>query len=152
MFAKLAAFLDRHRFELHLGLLQRRGNFLSLVPPDVRIHDLRVTHARWAPPRLLRLIWNLRPDVILVTLLHFNLLLLMLKPLLPPDTRLLVRQDLSLGATLPELRRPWLWSWMVRHLCPWADSIVCPSDFMLNDLAVNFSIPRAKLLRICWPA
>ena len=40
--------LDRERFEIHLALVDASGPYLSQVPADVCVHDLRARRARYA--------------------------------------------------------------------------------------------------------
>ena len=56
-------------------------------PPSwVTIHPLNSSRVRYGALKLLRLIWLLRPAVILSGMAHLNLLVLMLRPFLPSKT------------------------------------------------------------------
>lgn len=144
--------LDRTQFELHLALLQVKGEFLGEVPKDVVLHDLRSSRLRYALPGLLRLIWKLRPSVVMATLAYVNLGLILLRPLLPRKTRLIVREATVLRCNLrEEMQRPGLWEWLYRHLYKRADRVVCQSDWMFREFVENFNLPPDKLVRIYNP-
>ena len=144
--------LDRSRFEPHLALVNRTGPYLSEVPLDVPIHDLRSGRVRYALPTLLRLVWKLRPHVVLATLRELNWALLILKPLLPRGVKLIVREGISVSAYLAQdSQHPGLSRWLYRHYYARADKIICVADYIRNDLAEHFGIPLAKMILIYNP-
>jgi glycosyltransferase involved in cell wall biosynthesis len=64
----------------------------------------------------------------------------------------LIREDSSPSAQNTQGRKhPRLWNWLYGQFYPRADKIVCVGDYVLNDLADNFGIPRSKLARIYNP-
>src|SRR5438874_636849 len=80
--------LDRTLFIPTLVVIDTRNAvFLNDVPSDVTLIDLGCTRVRYALPKLLRLIWRRRPDVVLSTLGQLNLALAILRPLLPNRVR-----------------------------------------------------------------
>jgi glycosyltransferase involved in cell wall biosynthesis len=152
VFSVLLRHLDRARFEPHLAVLQATGPYLKDIPADVTVHDLKIARVRYALPSIIRLIRKVRPDSVLSTLGHLNLTLLWAKPFIPMGTKLLVREAAIATSFLDqETRYPQLWKWMYRHFYRRADTIVCLSDTMVNDLAERFRLPREKLVRIYNP-
>ncbi len=144
--------LDRSRFEPHLALVDARGPCLTDVPQDVPVHDLRAGRARYAIPPFVRLSWKLRPDAVFSTLGYLNLVLIFARPLLPRGVKLLVREGSIPSAQLKhDLPYPRVWRWLYQRLYKRADAIVCQSDYMLNDLAEQFGVPRRKMVRIYNP-
>lgn len=152
VFTTLLRHLDRTRFEPHLALLQATGAYMEDIPKDIPIHNLKVSRVRYALLKIVRLIWNLRPQTILATMGHLNIALISAKPFFPPDTRLLVREAVIPSALFREENKNIrLWGWLYRHVYKRADKIVCLSDSMVADLVENFEIPREKLVRIYNP-
>src|SRR6266851_427363 len=144
--------LDRRFFEPQLGLLQAKGEFIADIPKDVVVHELKVSRVRYAVPRIVGLVWNIRPHTILSTLGHLNLALMLSTRFLPRGTRLLIRESTTAKTSFSkEMRHPKVWEWFYRHLYKRADRIVCLSDSMLYDLVDHFAIPREKLVRIYNP-
>lgn len=152
VFSLLLRYLDRSRFDLHLAVLQARGAYLADIPSDVAVHDLKVSRVRYALPSILKLVWRLRPHTMLSTLGHLNLALILAKPLLPPGSRLLVRQSVIASSVLPaETRHSRVWKLLYRHLYRRADKVICLSDSMLQDMVQNFGLPMERLVRIYNP-
>lgn len=75
--------LNRESFDVHLGVLDAHGPLLAELPADIDVHNLNCKRVRHSVVPLLRLIWSLRPEIVLSTLGHLNLALLALRPLLP---------------------------------------------------------------------
>jgi len=146
-FCLLLQNLDRNRFEPHLGLMHKRGEYLQDLPQDVIVHNLGVSRSRWSALALARLVWRIRPHAVLSTLSALNVVLLFCKPFLPQGTRLLVRQSIS-SSFLTDEAHPQMWKWLYRMLYPRADRIICLYDSMMDDLAQHFHVPREKMVRI----
>jgi glycosyltransferase involved in cell wall biosynthesis len=98
----LACHLDPARYEIHLGLVTQSSNAYPPPPEWVTIHPLNSSRVRYGAFKLVRLIWLLRPAVILSGMAHLNLLVLMLRPFLPSKTCICVRQNGALSATLSD--------------------------------------------------
>ncbi len=144
--------LDRTRFEPHLAVVVRAGHFLPEVPEGVPVHDLKASRVRYAGPALVRLAWKLEPDVVLSTLGELNLLLILARPFLPRGMKLLIREGTVASLWLSQdVRHGRALAWLYRRCYKRADRIVCQSDYMLEDLAEHFAVPRMKLARIYNP-
>ncbi len=153
-FCTLLRRLDRGSFEPHLALFAARGEYLRDLPADVVVHDLKCSRGRYALPAIVRLAWKLRPDAVLSTLPQTNVALTLSRPFLPRGARVLLAEAALASATLKdraEVAHPRIWAWLYRHLYKRADKVVCLSNSMIEDMAVNFNVPREKLLRIYYP-
>jgi glycosyltransferase involved in cell wall biosynthesis len=141
--------LDRSRIEPHLALVKATGPYLKEVPADVPLYNLNAKRVRHALPGMIRLSWKLRPHAIHSAMCELNLATVLSKPFLPPGLRLLLREDSSPSAQNAQGRKhPRLWNWLYRRFYPRADRILCVGDYVLDDLADNFGVPRSKLARI----
>ena len=108
--------LDRTRFELALAVVDTRdAAFRDQVPADVEFIDLGCRRVRQALPKLVRLLWWRRPDVVMSTLGHLNLALAIVRPLLPGGTRYVARETTIVSQGLTEYSRPRLWAWAYRR-------------------------------------
>ena len=144
--------VDRSRFEPHLALVEAVGPYLKEVPADVPLHDLKAKRVRHAIPAIIRLSWKLRPHAIHSAMCELNLATVLSRPFLPPGLRLLIREDSSPSAQNTQGRKhPLLWNWLYRQFYPRADRIICVGDYVLDDLADNFGVPRSKMARIYNP-
>jgi glycosyltransferase involved in cell wall biosynthesis len=152
VFSTLLRHLDRDRFEIHLAVLKAKGEYMADLPKDIVLHDLKISRMRYAAPKLLKLIRKLKPDTILSTLAYLNFTVLMLKPFLPGNTKILVRESINPAPFLAaETKFPKLWRFLYRFYYHKADKVICLSDDMGEELANHFNVPRKKLVRIYNP-
>ena len=136
--ANLARGLDQDHFVVHLCIIAPHDASGHTFPSSVFIHALGARRVRSGARNLLRLIWSLKPAVILAGMAHLNLLVLLLKPFLPRPSRIIVRQNGSL-AGCKHLR------WF-RVLYPKADAIVCQTAAMAAEVSTSLKTYNAHVL------
>ena len=138
--------LDRARFELSLAVVDtREAAFRDQLPADV---DLGCRRVRQALPKLLRLLWRRRPDVVMSTLGHLNLALAIVRPLLPGGTRYIARETTIVSNGIAEYRRPRLWAWAYRRFYGRFDRVICQSGGMRDDLVANHGLDANRTVVI----
>jgi len=141
--------LDRTKFSLVLIVVDMRDAvYRDDVPEDVELIDLKYSRVRYATPKIMRLIWQTRPDVVFSTLGHLNLALAMLRPLLPNRVRYIGREACIVSENLKAYTQPRLWDWAYRRLYPRFDVVVCQSLYMRDDLVGHFAFPPGKAVVI----
>lgn len=141
--------LDRTRFIPTLAVVDTRNAvFLDEVPEDVALIDLHCTRVRYALPKLIKLIWQRRPDVVLSTLGQLNLALALLRPLLPNGVRYLARETVVVSADADTKQWPWLWRSAHRRFYCRFDAIICQSRDMQEDLVQHLALPLQKTVVI----
>jgi glycosyltransferase involved in cell wall biosynthesis len=144
--------LDHSSFECHLGLLQSGHTYLEGLPKDVIVHQLNVSRMRYALPAIVKLVRKVKPDSVLSTVAYVNVMLVLAKPLLPPSTRVLLREAITPSAFIAqEAANPKLWKWFYRYLYPRADKIICLSNAMMMDMKEHFGISEEKMVHIYNP-
>ncbi|HLJ91441.1 MAG TPA: glycosyltransferase [Candidatus Angelobacter sp.] len=151
VFSTLLRHLDRSCFELHLAVLQAKGDYIKEIPADVTIHDLQVARARYGLLSIVRVIRDVRPKIVVSTLANMNLTLMSVKPFLPAGTKLLIRESSIASSSLKRERHPAVWEWLYPRLYRRADSIICLSDSMVKNMVECFGLPASKLVRIYNP-
>jgi glycosyltransferase involved in cell wall biosynthesis len=145
--ALLARGLPARKYEVHLGLISRSAHPSPALPSSVTVHRLGVRRVSLAALTLLRLIRRLQPDVILSGMAHLNFLVLLLKPLFPSRTRVLVRQNATVSADLRSSPQPACTRLLYRLLYPAADRVVCQTPAMAADLAEQSGV-RSELVKV----
>lgn len=120
--------------DLHLAVLQREGRFFDELSPHVSVHDLAVRRSIHCCRRLLRLVRRVHPDVVCATSLRLNLVVTLLKPLLPTGTRVVIREVTALDALLGTGLRAAAVRQLVRFAYRRADAVICQSASLRSDL------------------
>ncbi len=144
--ALLTRGLLMHKYELHLGLITQSMRACEWVPAAVRIHALGAPRVRLAAISLLRLVRRLKPDLILSGMAHLNFLVLLLRPLFPRKTRVVIRQNATVSADLDSGRLPAYTRLLYRVLYPSADRVVCQTRAMADDLEARSGIRDGQVL------
>lgn len=145
VFALLAQNLSREKYELHLGIVTSSGTSADAFPLGVNLHMLGATRVRYAAFRLLGLVRRLKPQVIVSGMFHLNFLVLLLRPLFPRSTRVLVRQNGTVSASLALDDLPVYTRLLYRLLYRHADRVICQTAAMANDLAKELAIEPDRI-------
>jgi glycosyltransferase involved in cell wall biosynthesis len=144
--AHLARGLSKEKYELHLATVTRTHPGCDPLPARVEIHSLGARRVRSGAVPLLKLVRRVRPDLILSGMVHLNFLVLLLRPLFPRKTRVLVRQNSTASAALQFGGLPGYTRILYRLLYRRADLVICQTAAMAADLHAAFGIPEAKLI------
>lgn len=134
VFATLLNEFSATFMDLHLAVLQREGMYFDTLSPRVTVHDLNVRRAVHSFPRLQRLTTRLQPDVVLATSLRLNLVVTLLKPLLPSKTRIVIREVTAMDALLGRGVRAAGIRSLARMGYRQADAVVCQSATLASEL------------------
>ncbi|MFQ5509848.1 MAG: glycosyltransferase [Leptospirillia bacterium] len=130
----LLTHLDRKRFAPRLALVEKKGVYLDQLPKDVLLANLGGRHIK-AFAKLMDLIRRDRPKVVFSSLTFYNILVLLLKPMAPPGTRFIVRENNMPSIHVPGMRFGWFKKRMYAPAYKKADRIICQSAEMQADVA-----------------
>jgi glycosyltransferase involved in cell wall biosynthesis len=141
----LAKFLDRQRFRVTLAVVDTRGAVMrDDIPADVNFIDLGARRVRYSLPRIVALMWRIKPDVMFSTLGHLNVALAMVRFLLPRSVRTVARETTVISCSLQYLRRRAFWETLYRRFYRRHDQVICQSHYMRDDLVRNYGFPRER--------
>jgi glycosyltransferase involved in cell wall biosynthesis len=141
----IAQGLDQEKYELHLGVVTRAENCAESLPPWVYVHFLEAHRVRAGALRMVKLVRRLKPDLILSGMFHLSFLVLLLRPLFPRKTRILVRQNGTVSASLAFGGLPWYTRLFYNALYRNADHIICQTQSMASDLSLELGIQQSQL-------
>jgi glycosyltransferase involved in cell wall biosynthesis len=141
--------LDSKKFWLRLVVIDmREAIYLDEVPDDVELIDLCCLHVRSALPKIIRIIWRQRPEVVFSTLGHLNLALAIIRPLLPRGVRYIARETSIVSEIICSYSLSGWWRWAYRTFYRRFDSVLCQSTYMRDDLVNNFDFPVSRAVVI----
>jgi glycosyltransferase involved in cell wall biosynthesis len=138
--ALLARGLSQQKYEVHLGLIGQGDTRGATIPAWVTLHAMGAKRARGGAFPLLRLIWRLQPAVLLTGAAEVSFLVLLLRPLFPRRTSVLVRQNATVTSVLEFGRLPRFMRMLYRLLYRNSDHVICQSGAMAKDLAQALGI------------
>jgi glycosyltransferase involved in cell wall biosynthesis len=137
--------LRRSGFQPALALVSENGPLSSELPEDIPIHKLGAGRVRYAFLKILNLCRALKPDAVISTVGHLNLLLLSLKYFLPRHTAVIVREANTPSIRLQHTRHPHLYRAAYRGLYPLCDRLICNCSYMKEDMSSHFGFPPARI-------
>jgi len=129
--------------KVDLVLAKAEGAYLSQIPLQVRVVDLGARRVLCSLPGLVRYLRRERPQAMLSTLNHANIIALWAKKLAHVPTRLVVREanTVSMEATNVATLKGKLMPHLIRIFYPWADAIVANSRGVAEDLMKLTGLP-----------
>jgi glycosyltransferase involved in cell wall biosynthesis len=144
--ALVARGLARDKYEVHLGLVMGRDGGSIALPEWVTVHSLGAGRARKGALPLLKLVWRVRPRVILCGAPEISFLVLLLRQFFPAKTRVLVRQNGTVSAALKNGGVPRYTHLLYRLLYRRADRVICQTRAMAEDLMRETGIERNRIV------
>ena len=136
--------INRDRFTPILCLIEKTGPFLSELPDDIEVIDLKAKRVRYALGKIVRLVRRKKPDVIFSTLGYLNLAVIIVRSLMPRGTKVVVRETNIPSIGIRQSPFPGLLSFLYRRFYKGADRVICQSCDMLDDLTSRFDFPPEK--------
>ncbi|WAT23985.1 glycosyltransferase [Aerococcus urinaeequi] len=149
--SNIISHLNYEKYEIYLILVHNQGDYLDKLPNEVKKIVLKASQTRYVYFELIKTLRIISPDIVLSTLRGLSLLLLMAKPFLKRNTKIILREENTVSVALKELKTGWLWKLYYKFIFPIADNIVCQSKYMENDLVNNFGIKSNKIIQIYNP-
>ena len=141
----LASQLDRARFSPFFVVFENAGPWRSLLPLDLPVMSVGKSSLRAALPGILKLLRHERPDIIVSTLSYVNAALLLVKPLLPSRSKLIVREANTSRHHTKSLVGKVAYTMAYRYLYPRADRIICPASYLADELTERFGLDRKRI-------
>jgi len=134
-------------YKVDLVLAKAEGPYLSQVPDNIRVIDLKSPRVLYSLPGLIRYLRQERPHALLSALDHANIVALWAKKL----SRVPIRVVVSVHSTLSRastnatsIRARLIPSW-ARIFYPWADAVVAVSKGVADDLIKLTELPQEKV-------
>ena len=114
-------------------------------PSNVTLIKLPVKKTRYAHFSVLKVIKNMRPDIVFSSWSRSNLLLLSIKWFLPKKTNIVIREPNLPSFSLPVFQQRKIYELLYKILYRKANLIICQSKQMKLELITFFTVPESKL-------
>ncbi len=143
----LARGFSEKGLEVDLVLAKAEGPYLSQVPPEVRVIDLHSSRVLASLPHLVRYLRRERPQALLSTLNHANIVALWAKRLAGVPTRVVVREAnvITVSSANTQNSRGRIMPFLIRCFYPWADAVIAVSKGVADDLIKSARLPVEKI-------
>ncbi|KAB7530489.1 glycosyltransferase [Flagellimonas olearia] len=135
----VAANVDKKRFHSTLVVIGSPHE-TKLNVDGVDIIYFEKPRVLYAIPKLIHFLRNERPEIVVSSIFHLNLIMAFISFLFP-KMKFVARE----ATVLSKRKSSPLLKVMVRFLYTKFDAIICQSNDMASDLSLNYHIPRNKL-------
>lgn len=142
----LMAGLDTSRFCVQFIVFESIGPLVQEVPDEVYLQILGTSRLRGSWLALWRKLEELRPDVVVSTLGHVNLLLLFMRPFLTFRTKVVIREPNTPSKSIPSLRFSKALVLGYQLLYRRADVVICQSELMRKELSADYGVPEDRMV------
>lgn len=137
---------EKTRFQLTLCVFDADGaEYLESIPDDVDVVCLDARRVRYGLVKLVRLIWNLQPQVVFSFIGYLTIALAALKSVLPSGVKLLGRETIVVHEHLKAQPNRLLWEMAYRVFYARLDGLVCQSAEMYGDVVGRYRIPAGHV-------
>jgi len=136
--------INKKTFKPTLALLQKEGPYLSDLPDDIDIIDLKCSRIRFAGKKIYKLIMSIKPDIVMTTLNHLNFLMAILNPFFPKNIAFVARESIIPSFYINTTSFSFLSKILYKKFYINFDKIICQSFDIKNDLIKAFNIPYNK--------
>lgn len=141
--------IDRSKFNCCLAVLgDDKGVLVASLPTDMQVIFFNRKRVLTAVPLLIRHLWLARPELVFSNLSHLNLVIAIIRFLLPKSAKFIARESNVVSINLTQYRAHAFWALLYKIFYRKLDQIVCQSTVMQNDLIENFCVPVEKTIVI----
>jgi len=147
-----SGFVERG-IDVDLVLAKAEGPLLSEVSKKVRIVDLSSKRVSYSLPKLVRYLRVEKPDVLLSTIVHANVISILAKKISHVNTKIVVRHTASLHGmkNAKSGLKFKLTIILAKMFYKEADLVIANSVVMASEIAELFNVPKEKLVTIYNP-
>lgn len=133
--------------DVDMVLVRAEGMLKSQVPQNVRIFDLRSSRGLKAIPALIQYLKEQKPNWLITSQTHMNVLALWARKLARGQVRVLINEASNLSMAVSQATRTGdrLRPIMARLFYPWADRIIAVSSGVATDLSKATTISRERI-------
>ena len=140
--------ISRDKFVPKLVLVKKTGMNVSNISKDVEIIDLNSNKVTFAVLKIIRAIWREKPDVVFAGASHLNLLIAIIKPLLPKNIKYIARESSIVSINNKTTKWRYIFNYLYEKILCRFDKIICQSQYMKCDLHENYDISNDKMIVI----
>ncbi|WP_158233681.1 glycosyltransferase [Sporosarcina sp. P21c] len=153
VFVNITNNIDPDKFNVRLIVIKKEGPYVKLLKDSIDVVDLKSGRVRYSLIKLVKALNEFRPDIVISTLGHLNLMLIGLKPLLKSNPKILVREASTPSKSLTELpkNKKRIFKFLYKSLYPKANIIIAQCEEMKNDIIKSFSLNESKVKYIYNP-
>ena len=139
---------DTEKFDITLVVVDNQEQFYQIDTNRVRLINLKTPFIKHVFPKIFRLLWREKPDVVFSNMTKLNIFMATFRPFFPQKIRFVARESnivsVDNAAAFPPRQLKFI-NGLIRHFYPRFDQIVCQSLDMKADLIDFYKQNEAKI-------
>ena len=152
VFLTLINNISRDIFEVHVALGKFQGEYYSYLPDDIYLYELGSIKSLNSIYAMLKLIWRIKPDVVLSTL-GYVVTASLVSILSPKNTIFVSRFGNTISSFFQEIKKNSKFKYYLQYLANklviyLSDIIIVQSNHMLDDVSKTFSLKEKSMKKI----
>lgn len=143
----LAGAFIKRGYDITFVLNKAEGELMSLLPPSIKVVSLDAPRTLGALPKLVAYLRRDRPDILLSSMGHNNIISLWARRIANVPTAVIVSQHNSLSTESSAMGN-WqhrILPLMYRLFCRYANAVISVSKGVADDMAETIGYPRDKI-------
>ncbi len=144
VFTILLKYIDKSKFSPILILLKKEGKYLEDIPKNIEVIDLNVTRTRYAFFKIIKTIYNIKPDIVFSTLGQLNLLIAIIRPLFSKNITFIARESSIVGMSKHSNSFDFIYKSVYNRF----DTIIAQSEYMKIDLMKTYALEKSDIVVI----
>ena len=152
VFLNLINNISRDIFEVHVALGKFQGEYYSYLPDDIYLYELGSTKSLNSIYAMLKLIWKIRPDVVLSTL-GYVVTTSLVSILSPRSVIFASRFGNTISSFFQEIKKNSRLKYYLQYIANkfviyLSDIIIVQSNHMLDDILKIFSLKEKSMKKV----
>ena len=136
--------INNRKFETTLVIINNEKPFYKVTNHAVNVISLNKKNVRKAIFDLKKIVDEYKPEIVLTTANHLNLLFAIFRFLFPKKTIFIARESSIVSINTRRNKFPFLFDRLLKLCYRKFDNIVCQSKYMQQDLLTHYKIPEQK--------
>ena len=146
MLISLISHLNLDKFEICLVVIDSSSSpLIAELPSGIKTIFLNKKKISLAALSIVKVCFKEQPDIIFTNLSYLNLLMAILKPVLPEKSKIISRETSIISKNNMQYRYKFFWSILYRVFYRKLDVVVCQTRLMEEDLKERFSFPEENI-------
>ncbi len=141
----LLNYLNNDIYQLYLVMIEDDGIFSKNLPDHIKSIKLNHSRIRYSFLKILKIFYTIKPDLTFSIHGYLNLYLMLIKLFLPAKTKYICSEQTIASIHNRKMKNPELINLLYKFLYNKFNIIVCPSQYIKNDLTNNFSVMSSKI-------
>ena len=137
--------LDKDKYEIHLVLVKKEGNYISLIPDYVLFHELNFSKTIFSIFKLNKKIKELSPDIIYSTLFRTHIAVNFALKCMVKKPKTIFRIQNSPKLVLENNRLSWIQRILLESALKRANLIIAQTPQMKEEIVHYHKVNREKI-------